>query len=191
MKKVALSLVLCSMLCGISQVASAQSSRPNNEIGISYGAGSNTLFLEIISSFFDSVFGNGVRTDMTLGPIGAEYFHNVGPTVGLGAIATYSSYKDSFEKSDDVRTTSGIAFMPAVKLNWVNKDYWGLYSKFGAGVSYISMKHQIETDIDSNQFTFNFQASLLGIEAGKKFRVFAEGGWGEQGILLVGFRQRF
>ena len=39
---------------------------------------------------------------------------------------------------------------------------------------------------------FNFQVSAIGVEVGSpKFRGFAELGYGEQGIALIGLRYKF
>ena len=48
-----------------------------------------------------------------------------------------------------------------------------------------------EYNTDKTDFHFNWQVSLIGIEVGKSLRGFAEGGFGEQGVLMLGLRYKF
>ena len=92
------------------------------------------------------------------------------------------------------------SFLPSVKFNWLRRDNWGLYSKVAAGVTYANFNDE---DYDDNgkktgesasarDLLFNYQASLLGVEAGgQHLRGFAEFGIGEQGIALAGLRFKF
>jgi hypothetical protein len=90
--------------------------------------------------------------------------------------------------------------MPSVKFNWLRKNSWGLYSKVAVGASVARFSDQDynengkltgEKNITNDVF-FNFQASLIGIEAGnQQVRGFAEVGVGEQGIFLGGVRYKF
>jgi hypothetical protein len=86
--------------------------------------------------------------------------------------------------------------MPSVKFNWLRKDHFGMYSKLAAGVSLCNFKSENENKNSEseteNQVKFNWQASLIGIEAGgSRLRAFAELGFGEQGIGLLGIRYKF
>ena len=56
----------------------------------------------------------------------------------------------------------------------------------------IAMLEQEDLVHSKGKWMANFQASLLGIEAGsEKIRGFAELGAGEQGIILAGLRYKF
>ena len=90
-----------------------------------------------------------------------------------------------------------------MKFDWVRKKNFGIYSKIGLGATYMYEKEVQKNDgsgqdIDDKvvhskgKWMANFQASLLGIEAGtEKIRGFAELGAGEQGIILAGLRYKF
>ena len=86
-----------------------------------------------------------------------------------------------------------------MKLDWLRKHNWGMYTKLAAGVTYAHVTDQDYEDgkktdekITSKDLLFNFQASLIGVEAGNQHvRGFAEFGVGEQGIALVGLRYKF
>ena len=87
---------------------------------------------------------------------------------------------------------------PAVKFNWLRRNNWGLYSKVGVGYTRAEFKTTGEdsngtyTKDSSGDNFFNFQASLVGVEAGNRsVRGFAELGFGEQGVIHGGIRFRF
>ena len=78
---------------------------------------------------------------------------------------------------------------------YLRKKHFGMYSKIAAGISFLNTNMK---DVDPTVATeknkdvaFNFQASLLGIEAGGQLRGFAEFGMGEQGAILIGIRYNF
>ena len=150
----------------------------------------------------------------------AEYFHHVSKMVSIGGIVGFNSYsKDMYftwQKNNGDGSTSSkskekignakkyyATLMPAVKFDWVSKKNFGVYSKFALGITYMHEKEVQNKDENNNnigdkevhsesKIMGNFQASLLGIEAGTpKIRAFAEAGIGEQGILLAGIRYKF
>ena len=169
-------------------------SYPQHEVGISYGMGSNTLFVEIVSDIFAAIFGSGFKQTMSIGPVGAEYFYNISNVVGIGGVATYVRYdSDQYRKEEQQgsRTVRSVSLLPAAKLNWLRKPSWGLYSKVAAGVSLVSFDYMDPSEQADPSPMFNFQLSPVGIEVGKQLRGFAELGWGEQGILFCGLRYRF
>ena len=92
-------------------------------------------------------------------------------------------------------TRSYFSFLPSIKVNWLRKDNWGMYSKVAAGVTYahFNKKSCVSNDQETvNDLLFNFHVSLLGIEAGSQHvRGFAELGVGEQGVALAGVRFKF
>ena len=77
----------------------------------------------------------------------------------------------------------------------LRKEHFGMYSKIAAGVSFVNTKlHQYVEGAAHEQdknWMFNWQASLIGIEAGNRLRGFAEFGMGEQGAILIGIRYNF
>ena len=152
--------------------------------------------------------------------ISVEYFHHLNKTVSIGAIAGFNGYTSDMyfnwqqNNGDGTSTSKGkqkigtakkyyATLMPAVKFDWVRTKNFGVYSKVGIGLTYCYEKEiQKKDDTGKNigdkevhsesRFMGNFQASLLGIEAGsQKIRGFAELGCGEQGIILAGLRCKF
>lgn len=173
-----------------------------HEIGISYGALSNSTW-QSMGEDLGTIMGSlgTVRYDdgNIIGAIGVEYFYHVSPLVGLGAIATYTrETKDMFFKDDHCGEASNtfISVLPAVKIDWLRKKYFGLYSKAAVGVTLTSKKEDYtdssHEDISESNVDFNWQASLIGLEAGSpNLRCFFEFGVGEQGLFVGGVRYKF
>ena len=148
-------------------------------------------------------------------PISVEYFHHMNKTISIGGIAAFNgSFSDMYctwqknngdgsaniKSKEKVGTakTYFITVMPAVKFDWLRKKNYGLYSKVAVGVTYRCEKEKQDNKDGEKElnkdtgFMGNFQATLLGIEAGsQKIRGFAEFGAGEQGILQAGVRYKF
>ena len=178
-----------------------------NEFSLTYGTLSNSEWIEAFGEVVTVMFGGDTKTKNTFGPMSAEYFRRVTPVVAVGAIGSVSSFKEdmmrrtttatgetSSEKIGDY-TRSYFTFMPAAKFNWLRKEHFGMYSKVAAGVT-VANTNMKDTDPTvatkkDNNVMFNFQASLIGIEAGGKVRGFAEFGMGEQGAILLGVRYNF
>ena len=86
--------------------------------------------------------------------------------------------------------------LPAAKFNWLRKKYFGMYSKVAAGVTFTSKKEDYTKGSTGNRseskVNFNWQASVLGVEAGSpNVRGFVELGIGEQGVMVAGIRCKF
>ena len=133
------------------------------------------------------------------GPIGVEYYYNISPTIGLGAVASYAGCKAEDEKTrkEDL-TESYFTVMPSVKFNWLRKKNFGMYSALSAGVMFFSIscnddaKKSDPNAKDESLTVFMFQATALGAEfGGEQFRGFVEAGVGEKGLLCAGLRYKF
>lgn len=173
-----------------------------HEIGISYGELSNSTW-QSMGEDLGTIMGSlgTVRYDdgNVFGAVGLEYFYHVSPLIGVGAIATYTrETKDMYFKDDKCGEASNtfISVLPAVKIDWLRKKYFGMYSKAAVGVTLTSKKEDYSDasnkDISESNVDFNWQASLLGIEAGSpNIRAFVELGVGEQGIFVGGLRCKF
>ena len=198
MKKFVL-LVAVAMLTVTSVNAQSDASDSKHEIAVSYGSLSNSDWLNIFENVIGAIFGEKYEDDTFFGPIGLEYFYHLKPWLGVGAITTYGQLtQDAIKGDDKVGKKSNYYFsvLPAVKFDWYRGDVVGLYSKLGAGVT---MRREIrefegnkaEYNTDKTDIMFNWQVSLIGIEVGKSLRAFAEGGFGEQGVVMLGLRYKF
>ncbi len=150
-------------------------------------------------------------TKMETPTITAEYFYHVNKVVSLGGIVGFNAriddmygnirYGNDTEKKEKIGEGKRInlTILPAAKFDWLRKKHFGLYSKVAAGITLNIDKQTVdggdgkehEVAKDTETF-FNFQASVLGVEAGsQRVRGFAELGFGEQGIILAGIRCKF
>ena len=162
----------------------------------------STPFSSVVNDFLGEAIsltgGDKTQNAKSFGSFSIEYFYNTSSLVGVGAILSYShTSKDVVRDKNPIGTYTwnNVSIMPAIKLNWIQKEHFGFYSKVAAGISIAAQ------DIDALGYEgvgskasafFNFQVSPVGIEAGSmKLRGFAELGLGEQGIALVGLRCRF
>lgn len=195
-------MVAAAMMATVN--LNAQTDDLKNEIGITYGVGLSTIGDGIGSGtfgIFDSMFGYEWANRKDFGTLGVEYFRHLGnPRLAVGGIVAFASYsEDLVSKSDGQkayeRTRNYITVMPAIKYYWVNKNHFGLYSKAAVGGMLMIDKQKKMSDgstSSDNTLYINFQASLLGLEAGSKnVRGFLEAGAGEQGFALLGLRCKF
>ena len=174
-----------------------------HEIAVSYGAVPNSTWVDVLTDVIPAMFGETFDNHRYVGPIGLEYFYHTSPLIGVGAVAVFATNnEDGFYNK--IQTShvnkSYFTFMPSVKFNWLRKKNWGMYSKVAAGVTYTHFDQQEYDEVGKktndkttvNDLFFNFQASLLGVEAGNQnVRGFVELGVGEQGIALAGIRFKF
>lgn len=192
-------LAISALLC----VPVQAQEETRHEVSVSYGVFPNSIWIDVFTDVIPAAFGANYDTKSYVGPIGLEYFYHTSPLVGVGAIGVFATNnQDGFYKEllDSHRERSYITFMPAVKFNWLRKEKWGLYSKVALGGTYVRFSEQ-EYDENGkkegeketiNDYVFNFQASLIGVEAGNDHvRGFAELGVGEQGVALAGVRFKF
>ena len=200
MKKI-LVMVAVAMMTAVSVNAQSGYEDTKHEVGISYGAMSNTTWMSIADAMGTTITLGAVKYDdgKFTGPIAVEYFYHLNPIIGIGAIGAYThETKDiliSNDKYGEAKHTF-VTVMPAAKFNWLRKKYFGMYSKVAAGLTFASKKEDYSKgnveNLSESKVGFNFQASAIGIEAGSEnIRAFAELGVGEQGIILGGIRAKF
>lgn len=183
------------LFCCTSMNAQAQDYK--HEISLSYGWLSTSDWLNIYEELIKAPFSGSQqqRNESYYGPIAGEYFYRLNNTIAVGGIAAFGHFSyDLYEKKDGVEQSRGevannyFTVLPAVKFNWLNKKNFGLYSKLAVGATFRSEKDD-DINYSESSVHINWQASLLGIEAGANHMFgFAELGFGEQGTLIAGIR---
>ena len=167
-----------------------------HEVGVFYGFESASNVFSLVTSAISAAAGD---QSSFWGPVGVEYYYNVSPVVGLGAVAAYAGCKAEDDKThkEDL-TESFITVMPSVKFNWLRKKHFGMYSALSAGAMFASVKCNDNAKAadpnakDETVTVFMFQATALGAEfGGEQFRGFVEAGVGEKGVLCAGLRYKF
>lgn len=173
-----------------------------HEVSVSIGANSNSQWIDVFEDVTVVAISGAIATfdnDHYVGPLSAEYFYHAKPWLGVGGIFAFGYNKQDvlFDgKKDGEMKHTYYTLMPAVKLDWLRKTHFGMYSKLAVGMTLRTESiddNSAEANTDSNTMTHvNWQVSLLGIEAGPPtIRGFAEFGLGEQGMLLAGVRYKF
>jgi len=196
MKKIFL-VIVAAML--VTTNVNAQEFK-RHEFGISFGAFSNSNWIDVFEdALITTMTGTSVKyenEDFT-GPFSAEYFYHINKIVGLGGIAVYGDRnKDVVSGSDVIGKGEDfyLTLMPAAKFEWLRSKHVGLYSKVGLGATLRSesIDYNDGDNYDDSTIHFNYQLSLLGVEAGSEvLRGFIELGVGEQGVAQIGVRCKF
>lgn len=152
-----------------------------NELSVSAGFMS---LIQFADEFFSLADG---KEDLNPFGICVDYSHRVSKKVLLGATANF--YKGTFTHGDDSHTEY-YTLMPHVKFEYLNKKYFTLYGKAGAGVIVNNYKDEDESGTRAG---FAFQVSPLGLEVGpnEHFRAFGEVGVGCAGTAQIGLRYKF
>ncbi|MBR5062927.1 MAG: hypothetical protein IKX24_12415 [Prevotella sp.] len=222
MKSKVLGMLAAILFCGTLNVQ-AQYYDHKHEVGISIGGGANTQIIGGLADIMEVAVDEMVSRAITAGQVGGhysysdksefpalsvEYYYRLSKVVGIGGFLAYNDlkrdmyidYQDAQGKktrSDKVGVAkrSNFSIIPAVKIDYLRKKNFGMYTKFGFGLSMMYEKQkddEVGEVYSHTDYNVNFQASLLGIEAGSpKLRGFLELGVGEQGLALIGARYKF
>ena len=194
-------LVMAAVAMMTAMNVSAQNGydETKHEVAITLGVWSNSQIIDVFEILGGALVGAKFENESFTGPISAEYFYHVKNWLGVGGILAYGqNEQDVFlsREKDGVIKNTYVTLMPAVKFDWLRKKHFGMYSKLAFGATlrnekYDSTKDSNKDDNDS-ELHVNWQASLLGMEAGgPTLRGFLELGTGEQGIFLIGLRYKF
>ena len=198
MKKI-LVLAAVAMMTAMSVNAQNGYDDTKHEVAISLGVWSNSEIIDAFENVGGALVGARFENEKFTGPISAEYFYHVKNWLGVGGILAYGQCEQDVYfvgKKDGVSKNTYLTLMPAVKLDWLRKKHFGIYSKLAFGATLRNEKYDSDSDSSKDdsdsEVHVNWQASLLGMEfGGPTIRGFLELGTGEQGIALVGLRYKF
>ena len=178
MKKILVAIAAMLITFG----ASAQNYKA--EVSVSYGALSNSQILSAV------IFAAGVENPeyvlqdaKFIGPISADLYFRTSKyfSFGLSGVYQHTTAQYGVPNGDNFECRY-FSLMPGMKLHWLRTNGFNMYSKLAVGPTFAS-------NIDGERaWLLNFQVSPLGLEFGRRFCVFAEAGFGEQGIVLGGIR---
>lgn len=197
-----LATAIAAVMFALSANAQSGYNDTKHEIAIGYGAVSNSQWIDIYEKMLNTLVGAKLDNETFVGPISAEYFYHAKNWLGIGGIAVFGqSTQDIYvsrSKSGKDKNTY-FTLLPAVKLDWLRKKNFGMYSKFGIGatmrhesIDYNPTQEEAQKSYSNSNVHFNWQASLIGIEAGSPtLRGFVELGVGEQGVAIGGIRYKF
>ena len=196
-------LLIATVLMLAAVGASAQNVYENtkHEVAVGYGMLSNSQWLDLFAEVAVMDAGTTFSNENFVGSYSVEYLYRAEKWLGLGCIFSFGqstmdySSQVSGPKEGSI-TNRYFSLMPAMKLDWLRTNHFGMYTKLAVGYTYrtiaVDYEDATKEDVNDNMGHLNWQASLLGIEAGgQKFRGFIEAGIGEQGVAIVGLRYKF
>lgn len=184
----------------------AQEIQPNNRISAGAGVLTAPDLFEITSSFITIVISGGTVTSENVSSTGAaflNYDHQLSSSVSVGMGLTYSRMtRDLMLKIADEEVKAGTGssdyycFMGRFNHTWLRSEWVRLYYTAAFGFTIIHDKADIDAkykpvDNSDNSFHVAFQVTPFGIEVGKTFSVFAEGGLGYNGLIAAGLSYKF
>lgn len=181
MKKILVAIAAMLITFG----ASAQNYK--TEISVAYGAFSNAQIISAIALAYSDVGDPSFEfeTFKFVGPISADLYFRTSRyfSFGLSGVYQHNTGKVSINKgaSEDFNCRY-ITVMPGMKLHWLRTNGFNMYSKLAVGPTFSI------ADSGESGWGLDWQISPIGLEFGRNFCVFAEAGFGEQGIVLGGIR---
>lgn len=138
------------------------------------------------------------------GAVSLDYNFRLNKRIGLGVGVVYAyAEKDIsfFPAHSDVLSgkeyNNFLSIMPKVKLNWIEKPKFTLYTTVGLGLCidfYNTMNINERGGLinkSNSTFMLAYQFSPIGIEVGKKTVFFMEAGIGNAGSVIAGVRVKF
>ncbi len=171
------------LMVAMTAVWSAATAR-DTEVSVSYGA---APAMTQISDYRDHWHG----MDNCWGAVNFTIDHRFAPNLWIGLNYTLSTADSDAASDGRYGSVTWHGLLANVRYEWLSRPGWRLYSHVGVGalVQYYSPSWR-----DSyNRTLVGFQVSPIGIEAdlGKHVGVFAELGYGVQGIGKAGIRVGF
>ncbi|MFO8128856.1 MAG: hypothetical protein R6T99_03015 [Bacteroidales bacterium] len=199
MKRIVLVIFVC-MLFGV-----AQTQNSNNEVYMSYGAGTVPGiidgFTNVLSDFFEGMFVDAkvIETkSLSSGAIGLGYNRDLSKKITIGVVFLYQGFdvdtkiklKDGSImdlESNDLYYTG----MARVNFRYVQTRWVTLYSGLAAGMTINIFDADDKTSADDQDIQLAYQINGVGIRVGKTYGAFAELGFGYSGFISGGLSWKF
>ncbi|MEG1573944.1 MAG: hypothetical protein RR293_05600 [Bacteroidales bacterium] len=180
-----------------------------HEISVSYGVFPASewvgTFTKAISYSILSMGTIHEENNSNFGAINLDYNYRINKIVGVGIGTTYAYTKSDIVfkikglniESHTTENNNYLSVMPKVKLNWINKPVFRLYSLFGLrlNIDFFSTQTMDENNQlyreKGTMYMFAYQFSQIGMEIGKNVSFFMEAGIGTSGTFIAGIRGWF
>lgn len=140
---------------------------------------------------FSNSYYQGPR--YTTGAFFCEFSHILSSKFSIGATVTYFSYysnylSNSSNQTIGTNTISHFSIYPTIRMNYINKEYFKLYSSISFGPRFVYSVDKINnTNSSSTRSDIAGQVTLLGVSVGKTRYWFADiCTLGTQGIFTTG-----
>lgn len=171
-----------------------------NEIYVSYGFASSQEIIESLSGIATPVatlgFANST-SDINYGPIVIGYNHYVNDKWSVGGLYSNTSLNGSISSSGTPPVTAYYqntynTVMLRTDYHYLTGHKLQLYSGIAAGVSFTQSKpDKGSTGEKSSATDFAYQLNALGLRYGTDWGIFAELGFGYNGVLSFGISKKF
>ena len=178
----------------------------HHEIGVTAGPISLTGSVIYGTIGFWSAMGGSIShkpIEMQLyGEYGLHYYYQITPWCQIGA-KTLAECAKLTHYSDTLRTTitsidryAILSFMPSARFTYLNRPWVRLYSGVDMGFAYFwsgttSYERGKATSDKNNNFLFAINATLFGVNVGKKFYGMFELNAGYDSMITFGIGARF
>jgi len=206
MKKIFL-LAVAAVMATMSVSGQDAYADMKHEMAITSGGLSLSQFIDLGMLSIDLGQQDNVMYSLNGHAYTVEYFYRPLKWLGVGGMLMYGNGKpkanyyhmEGNHSVNDALIAEAknhyLSLMPAVKLDWVRRQYFGMYSKLAVGLTsrHQSMKGAGESRFEeTNYFHPNFHLTAVGMDFGSPhFRGFIDLGFGEQGIFSLGLRYKF
>lgn len=201
MKKILLSgLVLLALTSSQNAFAGK-----HHEFGFGMGVVTHNQVKEVVTDISSSVASARLEIDDLDWSKSYNFnyaFHPIN-LIGIGLIASYQTsegkvYESGANWIGGNVTNKYLTIMPMLSLNWFDVKVFCMYSKFALGYTFVNaefdgngIKDRVKNTKEQDH-KMGFQATPIAMEAGLPFlRLFAEFGYGNQGLVNVGLKARF
>jgi len=181
-----------------------------HEVGISSGFPSTSHIADLGRMINDVGRDDGVMYSVNNShSFTLEYFYRVKEWLGVGGMLIYGTGNPVATEIADGTPISEIkngakiaemknhyvSLMPTVKFDWIRRQYFGMYSKVGLGLTsrheQTVYSHYTRSNEQASFIHLNGHLTLVGMDFGSPhFRGFFDLGFGEQGIILLGLRYK-
>lgn len=181
-----------------------------HEVAVSSGGASMSNIIDLGMLMNDVGRSDGVMYNLNkIHAYSVEYFYRLKEWLAVGGMLTYGSGNPKATEIADgtpiTEATNGpkiaemknhyVSLMPTVKFDWIRRQYFGMYSKVGVGLTSrherVLYSNYARRDEQASYLHLNGHLTLVGMDFGSPhFRGFFDLGFGEQGIIVLGLRYK-
>ncbi len=124
----------------------------------------------------------------TTNAIFARAYTSLSRKVNIGVGVAYERYWQQYKTGKTDKRY--ISVLPLIKLNWMNKEKFKLYSTAGIGAAFVEDKGLKPIYENSSYWQLTGNLTFIGFSYGKRMYCFSEFGIGAFGILNIGLGYR-
>ncbi|RIJ41789.1 outer membrane beta-barrel protein [Pontibacter oryzae] len=163
-----------------------------HEVGVSYGFATS----RVLETSFIKLFVPGDDALSALGPIGLKYSYHLNERVNIGMNANFAqlTLRESGGKNGNSSIKSRgkyYTLMPEVNVYLGKKERLEAYSGLALGINHTTYSYNYAERSTEQETNMAYQVTAIGIRTTKQTGLFAELGYGYEGLLQFGLSRRF